>query len=57
MMVMEAVSETLDISSIFTWLIAQEDFIAYRHTESFGACKDELQQFNSQNGSVKTKFT
>jgi hypothetical protein len=56
MMVMEAVSETLDISSIFTWLIVQEDYIAYSHPESFGACKDEVQQFNSQSGSVKAKF-
>jgi hypothetical protein len=35
MMEDETVSETLDINSILTWLIAQDNFIAFSHHESF----------------------
>jgi hypothetical protein len=39
---METACEASDINSVFTRLIAQEDFLAYNHSESFKSFKNSI---------------
>jgi hypothetical protein len=41
----ETVSEMLDCKTILTWLITQDDFLAYSHHESFRSSNSVLTQF------------